>query len=470
MDEPREVHRELLPGALPRDWSLRPLGELCIGDGRYGSSEPAEAHDPELPRYIRITDVSEDGMLRADSLASLTMAKAAPFRLVPGDLLFARSGATVGKTYLYDPRDGNCAHGGYLICFRLDPERCEPGFVARFTQSTYYWSWVKRTLRQAAQPNINAAEFAGLLVPVPPLAEQRRVAAFLDRVDRLIQTSARIVDKLDALQRALLHDLLCHGVDAAGELRRSGRRKDSPIGPLPEDWRVEPVEALLSREHDPAMRSGPFGSELKKSDLTEDGVPLLGIDNVDVDVFVPRYKRFVSRVMYLKFERYAVRPGDVMITIMGTVGRSCVVPRAVGRALSSKHVWTLTFDTARYVPELASLQFNHARWVREHFARDEQGGTMAAIRSETLRSTLLPVPPLAEQRRMAAILRTQMGRLQAERAALDKYRQTKKALVDELVSGRLRIPADEVASQGMAARQGRPAGRRKLIDSLGAVD
>src|SRR5690606_21652030 len=124
-----------------------------------------------------------------------------------------------------------------------------------------------------------------------------------------------------------------------------------------------------------AMRSGPFGSELKKSDLAEDGIPLLGIDNVDVDVFVPRYKRFVSRGRAARFARYLVRPGDVMITIMGTVGRSCVVPPGVGRALSSKHVWTLTFDPARYVPELASLQFNHACWVRDHFRRDEQGGT-----------------------------------------------------------------------------------------------
>ncbi len=84
-----------------------------------------------------------------------------------------------------------------------------------------------------------------------------------------------------------------------------------------------------------------------------------------------------------------------MITIMGTVGRCCLVPTNIGKALSSKHVWTLTFDKSLYSPYLACLQFNYAPWVLTHLKRDEQGGIMSAIRSETLSSLLLPVPPRA---------------------------------------------------------------------------
>jgi type I restriction enzyme, S subunit len=438
MDESSRQRAELSAGELPPGWQILSLRELSRGEGRYGSSEPGHPFDPGAPRYIRITDVSEEGTLRSDSRASLPAHKARSFKLAPGDLLFARSGATVGKSYLYDPGDGDCAFAGYLICFGLDPERCVPDFVARFAQSTGYWSWVKRTLRQAAQPNINAAEFGALPVPVPPLDEQRRIALLLCSMDRLIRTQARIVDTLTTMKTALLHELMTFGIDEQGALGQDRPRRDSPIGPVPAHWKVEPVEALLSSV-DPAMRSGPFGSDLKKSDLVEEGVPLLGMDNVEVDAFVPRYKRFVSRARYPRFERYAVRPGDVMITIMGTVGRSCVVPEHVRRALSSKHVWVLTLDRARYVPALASLQFNHARWVRQHFHRDEQGGTMAAIRSETLRSTLLPVPPLGEQRRIAEVLRVHEARLACERAALEKHRTTRRALVDALFTGRLRI-------------------------------
>ena len=105
-----------------------------------------------------------------------------------------------------------------------------------------------------------------------------------------------------------------------------------------------------------------------------------------------------------------------MITIMGTVGRCCLVPDDVGAALSSKHVWTLTFDQNRYSPYLACLQFNHAPWILRHFSRDEQGGIMASIRSDTLRTAQLPVPPMAEQQMIAAGLFALGRRLRDEEA------------------------------------------------------
>lgn len=401
---------------LPRGWRWQRLRDLSLCEGRYGSPEPAHDHDPGLPRYIRITDVDEHQRLRPDSRASLPWDKAAPHRLHPGDLLFARSGTTVGKTYLYDPGDGVCAHAGYLIRFSLDPHRCEPAYLAQYTRSPAYWSWVARTTRQAAQPNINASEYGALLVPVPPIAEQRRIVGILAAWDRVIAASQDIIDRIVAMKRALVVELLTRGVD----------------------WPVATVSELLARSG-VAMRSGPFGSELKKRDLATRGVPLLGIDNVASDAFVAEYRRFVSNDTFARLERYAVKPGDVMVTVMGTVGRSCVVPADIGRALSSKHVWTLTFDQSRYLGSLASAQFNHAPWVRAHFRRDEQGGTMAAIRSETLRTTRLPVPPMSEQVRIAQVLERCDRRIAAERAALAKHIIAKRGLMSDLFRARRRV-------------------------------
>jgi type I restriction enzyme S subunit len=130
-----------------------------------------------------------------------------------------------------------------------------------------------------------------------------------------------------------------------------------------------------------------------------------------------------------------------MITIMGTVGRCCVVPDDIGHALSSKHVWTLTFDQSRYSPFLACMQINYAPWVMSHFRQDEQGGIMSAVRSETLRTTLFPVPPPDEQDRIEAILRGLSVRLANECCASEKLRTFKCGLRDELLTGRTRVPA-----------------------------
>ena len=121
------------------------------------------------------------------------------------------------------------------------------------------------------------------------------------------------------------------------------------------------------------MRSGPFGSALLSSELVDEGVPLLGIDNVQRERFVADYRRFVTPAKANELRRYRVFPRDLMITIMGTVGRCCVAPLAVDIALSSKHVWTLTLDTDRYLPELACLQMNYSPWALAHFGRERTG-------------------------------------------------------------------------------------------------
>ena len=431
-----------LVGALPPGWSMACLADLARGHGRYGSSAPARPYDAALPRYVRITDIDDSGKLRSDSWASIGDLLAEPHRLRPGDLLFARSGATAGKTYLYDPRDGACAHGGYLVRFALRGDICVPAFVAQWTRSSGYRAWLRGTLRQGAQPNINATELATLPVPLPPLEEQRAIARVLRACDDIIDRSARIIEQLGHMLASMLRDLLTRGLTQQGRLRdpgaAPGEHRDTQLGRLPRTWDVAPVAELLA-DVEPAMRSGPFGSELRKSELAPEGVPLLGIDNVQVDRFVPAYRRFVRPDRIASLQRYAVRPGDVLVTIMGTVGRSCLVPPDIGEALSSKHIWTLTLDHRRYLPLLASLQFNHAPWVQAHFAREGQGGTINAIRSDTLRTTLLPVPPILEQR----CIMTKIGRLRdrvaAERALLARREQLRERLRDDLLTGCVRI-------------------------------
>ncbi|MEM9492969.1 MAG: restriction endonuclease subunit S, partial [Myxococcota bacterium] len=229
-------------GPIPRHWSVVTLRALSHRAGRYGSPAAASEYRPDLPRYVRISDISSDGRLRHTNRASIAWHQADGFRLRPGDLLFARSGVTCGKTYLYDPRDGDCAHAGYLICFSLDTERCEPDFVARWTQSSFYRAWLIRTQRQAAQPNINAAEFGSLPVPLPPRSEQRRVTAALAALDRLVATHTALVSKLARTRLALLGALFRRGVTASGALGSGQPRVATSLGPLPRRFDIAAVE------------------------------------------------------------------------------------------------------------------------------------------------------------------------------------------------------------------------------------
>ena len=292
-------------------------------------------------------------------------------------------------------------------------------------------------------PHVDGKVLGGLRVFRPEPNEQLQVARVLDTLDTAIRQTEAIIEKLKLVKQGLLHDLLTRGIDDNGELRPPQSEaphlyKASLLGWIPSKWELRRIVDLLSGV-EPAMRSGPFGSALLKDDLVECGVPLLGIDNVLTEKFDAKYTRFVSEVKFTQFARYAVRPRDLMITIMGTVGRCCLVPDDIGRALSSKHTWTITLDRTKYSPLLAMLQINYAPWALSHFANDEQGGIMSAIRSETLRTLQLPSPPADEQDRIESILVSMSRRIEREGRVLKKCHLEKSGLADDLLTGRVRV-------------------------------
>ena len=172
-------------GTIPACWEVVRLGDVCAPPS-YGAAAPAQPCDPELPRYVRITDITDDGRLRSEDARSADPSQVKGFELEPGDLLFARSGS-VGRTYLYRSEDGPCVFAGYLIRFRPNPEIALPRFVELYTHSFSYRRWIASILRVGAQPNINAAEYNSLPILLPPLPEQRAIAATLDSVDATIE-------------------------------------------------------------------------------------------------------------------------------------------------------------------------------------------------------------------------------------------------------------------------------------------
>ncbi|MXY80347.1 MAG: hypothetical protein F4Y94_11880, partial [Chloroflexi bacterium] len=207
-------------GRVPSGWEVVRLGEVCERP-KYGAGAPARPFDAALPRYVRITDITDDGRLRPDDPRSADPTKVVGYELHAGDLLFARSGS-VGRTYLYRPEDGACVYAGYLIRFRALSDVVLPEFLELWTRSGFYRRWVASMLRAGAQPNINAAEYASLPVALPPLNEQHAIAAALDGVQ------AAITHGLDV--RAALQSWKATTADAllTGRMRVGATREGSP--------------------------------------------------------------------------------------------------------------------------------------------------------------------------------------------------------------------------------------------------
>ena len=284
-----------------------------------------------------------------------------------------------------------------------------------------------------------------LSLPVCRL-EQQKIATILQTIDQTIEKTEALIKKYQQIKAGLMHDLFTRGITADGKLRPPREQapelyQETLIGWIPKDWRVATLKSLLAPlPHN--MRSGPFGSALLKHELVEDGIPFLGIDNIHIESFVSIYRRYISVKKYNELLKYSVRPKDVVITIMGTVGRCTVIPDDIGQALSSKHLWTMTLDQEKVFPELVCWQLNYASWVKAWFRRETQGGIMDAIQSKTLKTLLLPVPLQNEQELIFNKYITINSRIDFERKSLEKLNKQKQGLMQDLLTGKVPVKVD----------------------------
>ena len=171
------------PISNPKGWPVKKLAELVTQKLSYGSGASGKEFDGII-RYIRITDIDENGKLK-DEIACSPSEYDPKYELKEGDILFARSGATVGKTFLYNNLIGRSIYAGYLIKASVNKDLILPIYLNNFSKTLYYWNYIKKSIRGAAQPNINAKLYGNIPIPVPPLALQQQFAEQIEEIEAM---------------------------------------------------------------------------------------------------------------------------------------------------------------------------------------------------------------------------------------------------------------------------------------------
>ena len=159
---------------------VKKLIDVVLSSGQYGSNTSATDYQEGKPRYIRITDINDDGSLNDDIKTAEVIED--KYRLIPGDIVFARTGATVGKTYMHET--GNAIYAGYLIMYQMNESKMKPAFMKAFTHSKTYYNWVANSQKVGAQPNISAAQYDNMPVLVPQIEKQEEFLAICHQADK----------------------------------------------------------------------------------------------------------------------------------------------------------------------------------------------------------------------------------------------------------------------------------------------
>ena len=207
--EPRRVLGSFFVSktANPPTWEQRKLGE--VGQSfDYGLNAAAKEYDGQN-KYLRITDIDDSS--RQFSMSDITSPDANlemsdDYRLRDGDILFARTGASVGKTYLYRKSDGLVYFAGFLIRAKIK-EDTSAEFIYQNTLTKSYAQYIAITSQRSGQPGVNAQEYAEYQLMIPKLPEQKRVGAFLQKLDTLITLHQRKLEKLQNIKKSCLEKM-----------------------------------------------------------------------------------------------------------------------------------------------------------------------------------------------------------------------------------------------------------------------
>lgn len=199
-------------GDIPEEWEVKRLRFLSDGFFQYGANEEAVEENSENPRYIRITDIKDNGDLYEETFRSLPPEIASQYLLEDGDILFARSGATVGKTFRYKKSWGKCCYAGYLIKMTPDKKKIFPEFLYYFVQSHSYIEWKDSIFWQSTIQNISAEKYKNFIVCYPKIEEQKKIADFLDRetakIDEMMKKVGTQIEKLQEYRQALISNVV----------------------------------------------------------------------------------------------------------------------------------------------------------------------------------------------------------------------------------------------------------------------
>lgn len=440
-------------GEVPEHWRAVPLRHLLSEPLKYGANESADQDDPEQPRFVRITDIDNSGRLKDETFRSLPEEIARPYLLRDGDLLFARSGS-VGRTFLYRETWGRCAYAGYLVRASPNQNVASSRFLSFFTYSTAYLSWVRSVAIQATIENVSAEKYARLAVPLPPIEEQRTIAAFLDRetakVDALIEKKRLLIERIEEQRTALISRTVTRGLPpeaarAAG-LDPSPRLKPSGVewlGEVPEHWepgRLSHFWTAIDCKH----RTVGFVEDA-------DGIPVVSIREVEgATVSLAGAKRTTPDEFAIMAEgERRPRLGDIIYSRNATVGRAALV--TTDQAFCMGQDVCLIRPEGTHPPFAALLL--QSRAVLEQAEAAMVGATFRRINVGEVKAFHIALPPLPEQIAIAEWLGAETRKYErlVEQCAdgIERLEEYRTALITTAVTGK--IDVRESAREEIAA-------------------
>ncbi len=412
-------------GEVPRHWEVRRLKQVCSRSALYGANVAATSYTATGVRFLRTTDITEDGHLKRGGVF-LPHESVLDYLLMDGDLLISRSG-TVGRSFLYQScLHGPCAYAGYLVRF-VPGSPVLSRYLCLFTKTQSFAGFLRVMAISSTIENVNGEKYANAPLPLPPLPEQAAIVRFLDHADRRIRRYIRAKQKLIKLleeqKRAIIHRAVTRGLDPNVRLQPSGVEW---LGEVPEHWSIQRTKNLFR------LRTQKSGDR--------HGLELLSI-YTHIGVRPRKELEERGNKASTTDDYWIVKKGDIIVNKllawMGAVG----VSNYDG---VTSPAYDILMPIRKLVPEFYHHLFRTKLYLQQ-FKRRSRGIMDMRLRLyfDQLGQIPLLVPPIEEQSAIVAFyvdatadLDRTIGTAQSE---IDLLREYRTRLLADVVTGKLDV-------------------------------
>jgi len=331
-----------MPEKLKKGWTPVAFGDvvqLC----RKRSSNPAE---DGYDRYVGLEHI-DPGDLKIRRWGNVEDGTTFTSVFRAGQVLFGKRRAYQKKLAIAD-FDGVCS--GDIYVFEPKNEKLLPELLPFICQTDRFFEHAVGTSAGSLSPRTNWESLASYEFALPPLEEQRRIAEVLQALEKSILSLQFLINRIWLLKKSAALDLFVNGIDHSSFV-------ESVIGSIPDDWNVVPLGDVVDKTDKYSFTGGPFGSNLKVSDYTQEGVRIIQLQNIGDGEFLNDYRIYTSETKADELISCNIYPGDIIMAKMGDpVARATIVPESASRYLMSSDGIRLSVDTNRvnqkYILEL----------------------------------------------------------------------------------------------------------------------
>lgn len=437
-------------GNIPQNWDAVQIRRVLLKDkngikiGPFGSALTNKTTgNDEYYVYSQANLVSGDFSDTKNKVSQDVFNSLSNYEVVTGDVCLSMMG-TIGKCRIIPHNIKKGIMDSHLIKIRLD------NYNSRFFEYVYdkdnggiCFVQMQKEKKGSIMDGLNTSIVKGLYVTVPPLSEQQAIADYLDeicsKIDEIIAEAKVSIDEYKELRQGVIFEAVTKGLDKNVEMKDSGIEW---IGEIPSSWHLTKVRRVIEQSKN-GIKVGPFGSALTNKTSGEAPIYIYGQANLVANDFSFAKNR-ISEETYSTLSSYEVVPGDICLSMMGTIGKCHTVPENINKGIMDSHLIKIRLNDLmdnRYFEYVYDKDLSGICFIQMQY--DKKGSIMDGLNTSIVKGLILPLPTKQEQQMIVDYLDKEVPKIDSliseKESLINDLEAYKKSLIYEVVTGKRRV-------------------------------